>query len=61
MKKTLEIRRNLKYREHIKELVRNLKNDLKETEILILRYEKTVKKLNYDLFIWDEFSKEIKS
>lgn len=61
MKKTLEIRRNLKQREHTRNLVHDLKKDLKETERLILRYEKTVEKLNSDLLLWDEFSKEPKS
>jgi hypothetical protein len=61
MKKTLEIRRNLKQREHMENLIHDLKKDLKETERLILRYEKTVEKLNYDLLLWDEFSKETKT
>lgn len=61
MKKTLEIRRNLKQREHMTNLVHDLKKDLKETERLIERYQKTVEKLNYDLLIWDEFIKEPKT
>ena len=59
MKKTLEIRRNLKQREHMTNLVQELKSDLKETERLIERYEKTLKKLEYDLLLWDEFTKNI--
>ena len=59
MKKTLEIRRNLKQREHMTNLVQELKSDLKETEKLIERYEKTLEKLESDLLIWDEFTKNI--
>ncbi|HAT80618.1 MAG TPA: hypothetical protein DCS17_04235 [Flavobacterium sp.] len=55
MKKTVEIRRNLKQRQHLVDLVSDLKKDLKETERIIERYEKTVEKLNYDLLLWDEF------
>jgi len=55
MKKTVEIRRNLKQRQHLVDLVSDLKKDLKETERIIDRYEKTVEKLNYDLLLWDEF------
>ncbi|HAT77713.1 MAG TPA: hypothetical protein DCS19_13060, partial [Flavobacterium sp.] len=55
MKKTVEIRRNLKQRQHLVNLVSDLKKDLKETERIIERYEKTVEKLNYDLLLWDEF------
>jgi len=55
MKKTVEIRRNLKQRQHLVNLVSDLKKDLKETERIIDRYEKTVEKLNYDLLLWDEF------
>ena len=40
-------------------LVQELKSDLKETERLIERYEKTLKKLEYDLLLWDEFTKNI--
>jgi hypothetical protein len=61
MKKTLEIRRNLKQREHIDNLVHDLKKELKESERVILRYQKTLEKLNHDLILWDEFYKETKS
>jgi hypothetical protein len=43
-----EIRRNLKQREHMENLVHDLKKELKETERLILKYEKIIEKLNYD-------------
>ena len=61
MKKSLEIRRNLKQREHMANLVSDLKKDLKETERLIERYEKTLEKLDYDLLLWDDFMKENKN
>jgi len=37
MKKTVEIRRNLKQRQHLVDLVSDLKKDLKETERIIER------------------------
>jgi hypothetical protein len=43
-----EIIRNLKRREHMENLVHDLKKELKETERLILKYEKIIEKLNYD-------------
>ena len=61
MKKTFEIRRNLKQREHMENLVYDLKKDLEETKKLIERYQKTLYKLNYNLLIWDKFCKETKT
>jgi hypothetical protein len=40
-----EIRRILKQREHMENLVHDLKKELKETERLILKYEKIIKNL----------------
>ena len=54
MKLTLQIRNRLKQRKHMMELISELKKNIEEAKRIILRYEKTIDTLNFDLQEWDK-------
>jgi hypothetical protein len=58
MKLTPEIRRKLKQRQHMQNLVHDLEKDLEETKRLIEKYNRTLKLVNFELQEWDKFSKQ---
>lgn len=61
MKLTLEIRNRLKQRKHMEELVRELERDIEEAIRIKTRYEQTIKRLNFELTKWDNFSTKTES
>ena len=61
MKKTLEIRRALKRREYLGYEINDLKNELEYLKKKLDNHNEELKKLNYELMIWDDFIEKTES